>query len=297
MKMACSISILLRTPQLVVGRFRCTPDDQRWQTVNAVTAVAHVVFPWTSVVIEQIGSEAVLANPNHVLFFNPAQRYRRMLHDRRGDDAIFVELAPEVVASCLGGGEGELPFRHGPSDARAYLLHHAAVRDLLAGPADTLYAEELVHEAVARSIGAAAAFHRVRPRPGRDRTEVERHRLVEAAKSALTEDPSTRTTLGMLARRLHTSEFHLARVFHDRTGFTLHAYRTHLRLRIAVERLAQGEADLASLGRGLGFSSHSHFSSAFRSVFGVQPSVVRGVGRRGAQELRRIVEAPLAGSA
>jgi AraC-like DNA-binding protein len=295
--MACSISILLRTPELVLGRFRCTPDDQRWQTVNAVTAVAHVVFPWRSVVIEQLGSEAVLANPNHVLFFNPAQRYRRMLHDRHGDDAIFVEVAPQVVVACLGGGHGELPFRHGPSDAHAYLLHHAAVRELLDGPADTLRAEELVHQAVARSIGVAAAFHRIRSRPGRDRTEQEHHRLVEAAKAALTEDPSARMTLGMLARRLHTSEFHLARVFHDRTGFTLHAYRTHLRLRIAVERLAQGESDLSALGRGLGFSSHSHFSSAFRSVFGVQPSVVRGVGRRGTRELRRIVEAPLVGSA
>jgi AraC family transcriptional regulator len=295
--MACSISILLETPELVVGRFRCTPDDQRWQRVNAVTAVAHVVFPWTSVVIEQLGSEPVLANPNHVLFFNPAQRYRRILHDRRGDDAIFVELAPEVVASCLGGGNGELPFRDGPSDARAYLLHHAAVRELTHGPADTLHAEELLHEAVARSIGVAAAFHRVRHRAGRDRTELERHRLVEAAKAALTEDPSARVTLGALARRLHTSEFHLARVFHDRTGFTLHAYRTNLRLRIALERLAQGESDLGALGRGLGFSSHSHFSSAFRSVFGVQPSVVRSSGRRGVRELRRIVEAPLVGSA
>ena len=219
----------------------------------------------------------MLANPNHVLFFNPAQEYRRTLHDRRGDDAIFVEAAPKVVASCLGN-DGELPFRHGPSDARAYLLHHAAVRELLDEPADTLYAEELVHEAVARSIWAAAAFHRVRARAGRDRTELERHRVVEAAKTILTDDPSGRTTLADLARRLHTSEFHLARVFHDRTGFTLHAYRTHLRLRIAVERLAKGESDLAALGRGLGFSSHSHFSSAFRSVFGVQPSVVRGVG-------------------
>ena len=295
--MACSISILLRTPELVVGRFRCTPDDPRWRTVNAVTDAVHVVFPWTSVVIEQLGSEPVLANPNHVLFFNPAQRYRRMLHDERGDDAIFVEASPDVVTSSLGSGEGELPFRHGPSDARAYLLHFAAARELLAGDADTLHAEELVHAAVARSIEAAANFHGVRARRGRDRTEQERHRLVETAKAILTDEPAARTTLSALARRLHTSEFHLARVFRDRTGFTLHAYRTHLRLRIALERLAEGEHDLAALAHGLGFSSHSHFSSTFRSVFEVQPSVVRGVGRRGARELRRIVEAPLSGSA
>ena len=295
--MACSISILLRSPELVVGRFRCSPDDPRWRTVNAVTDAVHVVFPWTSVVIEQLGSEPVLANPNHVIFFNPVQRYRRTVHDRRGDDAIFVEASPEVVTAALGAGQGELPFRHGPSDPQAYLLHYAAVRELLADCADTLHAEELVHEAVARSIDAAAVFHRLRGRSSRDRTEHDRHRLVEAAKAILTEEPAARTTLSALARRLHTSEFHLARVFRDRTGFTLHAYRTHLRLRIAVERLAEGESDLAALAHSLGFSSHSHFSSAFRSVFGVQPSVVRGVGRPGARELRRIVEAPLWGSA
>jgi AraC-like DNA-binding protein len=295
--MACSISILLRTPDLVVGRFRCTADDPRWGTINAVTDAAHVVFPWTSVVIQQLGSEAVLANPNHVLFFNPLQPYRRTIHDRRGDDAIFVEASPRVVAASLRSGHGELPFRHGPSDPQAYLLHYAAVRELTSGAADTLHAEELVHEAVARSIDAAASFHGVRGRRGRDRTEQDRHRLVEDAKAILTEEPAARTTLSALARRLHTSEFHLARVFRDRTGFTLHAYRTHLRLRIAIERLADGEGDLAALARGLGFSSHSHFSSAFRSVFGVQPSVVRAINRRGAGELRRIVEAPLSGSA
>jgi AraC family transcriptional regulator len=295
--MACSISILLRTPDIVVGRFRCTPDDPRWGRVNAVTDAAHIVFPWTSVVIQQLGSEAVLANPNHVLFFNREQPYRRALHDRRGDDAIFVEASPRVVVASLRSGSGELPFQHGPSDPRAYLLHYAAVRELTDGAADTLHAEELVHEAVARSIDAAAAFHGVRGRRGRDRTEQDRHRLVEDAKAMLTDEPAARTTLSELARRLHTSEFHLARVFRDRTGFTLHAYRTHLRLRIAIERLAEGENDLAALARGLGFSSHSHFSSAFRSVFGVQPSVVRAMSRRGARELRRIVEAPLSGSA
>jgi AraC family transcriptional regulator len=295
--MACSISILLRTPDLVVGRFQCTPDDPRWRMVNAVTDAVHVVFPWTSVVIQQLGSEAVLANPNHVLFFNRQQPYRRTVHDRRGDDAIFVETSPDVVAACLGSDAGDVPFRHGPSDPQAYLLHVAAVRELYADAADTLHAEELVHEAVARSLEAAASFHCVRGRRGRDRTEQDRHLLVESAKAILTDEPAARTTLSTLARGLHTSEFHLARVFRDRTGFTLHAYRTHLRLRIAIERLADGEGDLAALARGLGFSSHSHFSSAFRSVFGVQPSVVRAIGRRGARELRRIVEAPLSGSA
>ena len=47
-----------------------------------------------------------------------------------------------------------------------------------------------------------------------------------------------------------------------------------LRLRAALERIADGE-DVATLALALGFSSHSHFTSAFRRAFGVAPSQVR----------------------
>ena len=43
--------------------------------------------------------------------------------------------------------------------------------------------------------------------------------------------------LGRLARRLQTSPYHLARVFRAETGFSVHAYRQSLRLRMALERM------------------------------------------------------------
>lgn len=50
-------------------------------------------------------------------------------------------------------------------------------------------------------------------------------------------------------------------------------YRYHLRLRLARALDLLGCYDnLTTLGLDLGFSSHSHFSSAFRQVYGRTPA-------------------------
>src|SRR5262249_37447049 len=63
--------------------------------------------------------------------------------------------------------------------------------------------------------------------------------------------------------------------FQQRTGAPVHRYLTRLRLRASLERLADGETDLTALALELGFSSHSHFTGAFRREFGRTPSAVR----------------------
>jgi AraC-like DNA-binding protein len=53
-------------------------------------------------------------------------------------------------------------------------------------------------------------------------------------------------------------------------------YRYHLRLRLAraLDLIADRE-DFAALALDLGFSSHSHFSAAFRQAYGCTPSEFR----------------------
>ena len=145
-----------------------------------------------------------------------------------------------------------------------------------------------------RSTGPAPAPSRFTAlsRPaGRDHTQREHAQLAETAKGYLTEHLAERVTLNDVARAAHSSEFHLARIFREQTGFTLHGYRTHLRLRLALDRLADDELDLTALAAELGFSSHSHLTRAFKTIFGAPPSLIRSAFRL--RELRRIVEAPL----
>jgi AraC-like DNA-binding protein len=115
----------------------------------------------------------------------------------------------------------------------------------------------------------------------------ERHRqLAEEAKEALA--ASLKGTIGLeeLGRTLGQSPFHLARVFRQETGYSLHEYRQQLRLRLGLERLHDSTGSLTALALELGFVSHSHFTTAFRREFGLPPSAVRN-GR----EARRILEA------
>lgn len=282
---------LHRSRTFRLGEFWCPPDSPRWQVANVIPDAPHVAFPRTSAIIRHAGDEAILANGNHVMFYNPGQRYVRSLHDPRGDRCWFLELDGVRLAELLE--VGEFRFVAGPSDPRVRLLLHAAVRHTSDESADPLLVEEAVTEALSRTVTLAASFHRQRHRPSSPA-----HRaLVERTKELLTATACERLSLEELGRRLHSSEYHLARVFRAGTGASLHRYRNRLRLTLALERLADPDANLALLGPTLGYASHSHFTDSFRAVFGVPPSFVRGrIGRRRMRELRRVAEAPLRGA-
>ena len=83
-----------------------------------------------------------------------------------------------------------------------------------------------------------------------------------------------------IAASLGVSRFQLSRIFRSQTGFSLLGYRNQLRLRAALDRLADPSTRLHALADELGFANHSHFTAAFREAFGLRPSELRGpIGR------------------
>ena len=84
-------------------------------------------------------------------------------------------------------------------------------------------------------------------------------------------DLSRRWTLAGIAREIGGSPVYLTQVFQQVEGMPL--YRYHLRLRLArsLDLIAE-RANLSALAQDLGFSSHSHFSAAFRQAYGRTPS-------------------------
>jgi len=273
--------MLLATPFAAVGEFRCPPDDRAWREANVIGDRAHVVFPRTPVVIRHAGREPVLATANHAMLYDAHQRYERELRSAAGDDCVFVELPAESLAALAEEGaslvaeDGRLRATHAAIDRQTYLLQHLLVRQLREEPRDVLFAEDLTARLALAALRRAPSSRR----PSRRTTTSAHRRLAEAAKAELAADPAARTTLGRLAARLHTSPFHLARVFRAETGFTLAHYRRSLRLRAALERLPVGSRDLSALAFELGFSSHSHFAASFRREFGVPPTAVRDARR------------------
>jgi AraC-like DNA-binding protein len=97
----------------------------------------------------------------------------------------------------------------------------------------------------------------------------------ERARAWLNAHPGGDHGLADIARAVGTSPWHLARIFREECGVTLHRYRQRQRLGIAIERLTSGAEDLSALAHDLGYSSHSHFSREFRRHVGVAPSSLR----------------------
>jgi AraC-like DNA-binding protein len=275
--------LLLEGETFEVGEFRCAPVHPLWNEVNDnIGPRPHLAFPLTTVYIDQGRSRRVLATPNHVVVYASHALYRRELHDPRGDVSVFVTVDPALFAETVG--DTCTPLRS--TDADTYLALHVLVRELREGGSEPLTVEESLHRLVAR----VAARTTDEPRPARASTRRGHRELAEAAKDLLARRLAESPSLSALAAELHTSPFHLVRVFREETGFTLHDYRLHLRLRRALDALDDPGSDLTRLAHELGFCSLSHFSGSFRAKFGLAPSAVRS----GGPELRKIVEARLA---
>ena len=87
-------------------------------------------------------------------------------------------------------------------------------------------------------------------------------------------DLARRWTLAQIAAELRCSPVYLTQVFQQVEGLPLYRYELRLRLARALDLLAQYD-DLTTLALDLGFSSHSHFSAAFRAAYGRSPSEFR----------------------
>ncbi len=234
----------------------------------------HFVFPYRGLYLRHVGTDFAVADANHVLFFNAGQGYR-VSHPVVGGDASLVlsvdastlsEIAP---ANRVCESVGALTFndQHLRIDARAQALVMMLKHSLRNGSIEPLEAEGL--SLVSRAIGP-----RTSRAPG---ASVARRRLVARVKVLLASDLSRRWSLGEIAKEIRGSPVYLTQVFQQVEGLPL--YRYHLRLRLArALDLIPDRADLSGLAQDLGFSSHSHFSAAFRQAYGMTPAEFRKIG-------------------
>jgi len=298
-----SIQPLHHSASVSVYDVCCRPRDL--QRGAEEWSLAHqVVFPRRGIFERETGGRRLLADVNQVLFFNREESYRVAHPGGCGDDCtVFVfddrlsrEAVQEWDPAWAESSERLFRFPQIASDARAFWWQDLLRRAALAGVGQQLQLEE---EALGllRSVlrsgyrQQGAQPRRAQPELPRSPTsrlhaeQVQRTRLLLARRFA--EDLS----LEALAQAAHCSSFHLARLFRAQCGLSLHQYRHRLRLREALRRLAEGESDLSALALSLGFSSHSHFSDAFRQAFGLSPSRSRAwLSARRLGEMSKILE-------
>jgi AraC-like DNA-binding protein len=272
------------------------PAAEEHSPSNDIVLLRHGAF------CKHFGRRGVTADVNQVVFFSRGSTYRVSHPADCGDRGTIFVPTPRVLEDILreldpasaDHPDRPFPFVTGPCDRDIYWRHHELVRRLEAAdsaPLDPLQIDVIVLQLIADVLGAAFVRQnrpRQRRRNGTDADHADR---AEAARVYLASHLGEPVTLDDVARAVHASPFHLARVFQQRTGVPVHRYLTRLRLRAALDRLAGGAKDLTALALDLGFSSHSHFTDAFRREFGRTPSAVRrDAGCRTLREMSKNLE-------
>ncbi|MGB7876427.1 MAG: helix-turn-helix transcriptional regulator [Anaerolineales bacterium] len=271
---------IYETRLIRVGLFRCHPDHPRFEDSGAIEDNL-LVFPRTSVYIQHEDGEKIVTGPNVVMFYNQGQVYRRYRISERGDQCEWFAFDSNLVVDALRPYDAKVeahpehPFRltHGLSDPTCYLLQRRVVEHLLSeGGPDELFIEESLLWILERTIEKAYR----KPRQTGQAQSIQRER-VRALQAALTTRFQERLNLEKLAAEFDYSPYYLCRIFRQYTGSTIHQYLTQVRLRTALEWILDNECNLTELAFRLGFSSHSHFTLAFRKAFGVPPTQIQEV--------------------
>jgi len=265
------VQTLLNSPTVTIRDTYCR-GICRHQSAEECTTTTQLVFPYRGVYVRHVGNNQAVGEANQVLFFNAFEGYR-ISHPVPGGDAsltlvITEAMLRELAPTAFVRDTTILSFRQQRLriDARTQALLALLRHSLRQNIAEPLEAETLALTLVQRTLGARTTHG-----PG---ATLGRQLLVDRVKLVLASDLARRWTLAEIAAEVRGSPVYLTQVFQQVEGVPLYRYQLNLRLARALDLLAQ-YADLTDLSLELGFSSHSHFSAAFREAYGRSPSEFR----------------------
>jgi AraC family transcriptional regulator len=247
--------VMFASDELLICEWRCHGEARPW----GLDRVAHAELD-----LPRAGMHvrAPSARRQHVIdpatagFARAGDEYRRASPTAQPATSTLVAMRGTLADSLV-------PRRCSPAlavSAAAARLHFRLARAV-----DPLEIEELALGLVRRTL-VPEVPHALPVSPGR-------RRLAEEIEHVIATRFTDRLTLDEIARLCKTSPFHASRVFRSVTGETVHRRLTRVRLWSALFELHRGERP-SQIALATGFSSHSHFTSAFRAELGIVPSRV-----------------------
>ncbi|WP_255516347.1 helix-turn-helix transcriptional regulator [Luteimonas suaedae] len=222
--------------------------------------------------LRHVGGDQSVADANHVLFFNAGEGYQVSHPVIGGDASLVLSISPallrELAPAALLHRREEPGFRVQSLriDPRAQALVALLRHGLHHGGIEPLQAETLALTLMCRSLGPRTAHATAATRA--------RRRLVDRVKVLLASEVGRRWSLAEIAAEIGGSPIYLTQAFQQVEGLPLHRYHLRLRLARALDLVVRCE-DISALALDLGFSSHSHFTAAFKQAYGRTPSAFR----------------------
>jgi AraC family transcriptional regulator len=242
------------------------------RTPEALTPQLQIVLTLRGAFVYERGSSQSLLTANHALFIAAGDVSRDRFVDDQPLDYMLVTPHGDAVATMLGDAAAAGLARLGRetrvagSSARlqraASALWNVCWRER---SDDAVEVEQSVVELLTWLVHAAGIEQRERRTPAT--------KLIGAAKELIGTAREPRS-LTSLAAQLDVSPAYLTDLFRRHEGVSIARYQRRLRLSRALIELPDAE-DIAALALDLGFSSHAHFSTAFRTTYGETPSTYR----------------------
>jgi AraC family transcriptional regulator len=266
---------LLETDTVAIWDVVCE-GTYRHKSAEECVAATHLVFPYRGAYVKHTGRADAVAEPNQIVFINEDEAYRVSHPVEGGDASLSIRLDTPTLLELASADYLQVKGRPAFNQSRLRLDTHiqvlaALVRHRLSrGVIETLEAESLALELLRRALSGCSS----RAAAG----SIGRRKLVDRAKLVLASDLGRRWTLAAIAADVGVSPVYLTQVFQQVEGLPLYRYQLQLRLARALDLLGDS-AGLTGLALDLGFSSHSHFSAAFKRAYGQTPSAFRGSAR------------------
>jgi AraC-like DNA-binding protein len=239
-----------------------------------------VCFPYSGLLIWHVGHDEVVGDANQVLFVAGGESFTLSEPARHGYRELIVTPGLPLLSDLTRTAEGRLSSH--PLFRRRSRRANAAVQNLRArllhtttnGHRDPMAAEEILLDLLRCALDLDT--RRLASGTGTGP-------LVRRTKLFLDAHAFRPLRLVEVAGAVGASPAYLTDVFRRIEGVPLHKYLVQLRLSKALIELPHAN-DLTELALDLGFSSHSHFSAAFRRAFGCTPSAFRTSARRSARD-------------
>ena len=236
------------------------------------SAEYQLVLPYAGAFVWHVAARTEFLDGTRALFVAAGEDYADSHVADGGHDSIIITPRLSVLQEMCGNA---VPSQHAAfrqviqtttprMNLRSHQLLHlgAADNDSLAGDELML---ALLAEALAPTQGPARA-----PSPC----------VVDRAKQFVHAHLCDPLSLNDIARAVQVTGAYLTDAFTRCEGVPLCRYRMRLRLNRALVDLPACD-DITRLALDLGFSSHAHFSDAFKALFGVSPSAFRaGCGKQ-----------------
>jgi AraC-like DNA-binding protein len=262
-----SRDLILAADGFLVAEVACGGGSRGWSPEEPVTDLA-IVLVRSGLFSRRVNGVDLVVDPM-VAYLERPGTVQQIAHPAGGDLCTVIVPPSETLDRLTEASWRLRSHLVVPADVD---VHHRALLARYRHGADTF---ELVERTTTLAERLLTGFFVVAPKGSTTPSSRRSGILANQARELL--GIQAERGLRELALAIGVSPYHLSRSFRHATGMTLTRYRRQLRIKRALQRLAEGDNDLARLAADLGFSDQSHFTRVTRLEAGATPGQLRAL--------------------